>query len=69
MPIFEYVCQDCNSKYEKFVRSRLAKVELECPECGSSRASKVFSAFSTGSSGGSLGDRTVSTGPACGPVG
>jgi putative FmdB family regulatory protein len=69
MPIFEYVCQDCHSKYEKFVRSRLAKVELACPECGSAKASKVFSAFSTGSSSGPLGGRTANTGPACGPVG
>ena len=64
MPIYEYICQDCDSKYDKFIRSLLAKVELECPECGSPRAEKALSAFSTARSGG-----TVSSAAACGPVG
>ena len=69
MPIYEYICQDCGEKYEKFLRSSTAKVKLICPKCGSEHGEKVFSVFgSVGSKSGSLG--TVgSSAPACGPVG
>ena len=65
MPIYEYICQDCDTKYDKFIRSLLAKIELECPQCGSARAEKALSAFSTNSSSRAA----VSSTPACGPVG
>lgn len=72
MPIYEYVCQDCGEKYEKFVRSRTAEVKLVCPNCGSERGDKAFSVFgavgSSSDSGGSLGS-FGSSGAACGPVG
>ncbi len=74
MPIYEYVCQDCDEKYEKFVRSLNAKIELTCPNCGSHHAEKAFSVFgSMGSSSssenfGSLGSAGASA-AACGPVG
>ncbi len=68
MPIYEYVCQDCGERYEKFVRTGDGKVELVCPRCGSTRAQKTFSVFglraTTGKSQG------VTTSPStCGPVG
>ncbi len=69
MPIYEYVCQDCEQKFEKFIRSRMAKVILECPSCGSDRANKAFSAFSTRNSGGISQTIPASSAPACGPIG
>ena len=33
MPIYEYKCQDCGTKFEKLVR-RSEGPELECPSCG-----------------------------------
>ena len=70
MPIYEYVCQECETRYEKFVRSRTAKVELKCPSCGSPHGEKAFSAFSTrGGSSSSAGLGSVSTAPACGSFG
>jgi putative FmdB family regulatory protein len=69
MPIYEYVCQDCGEKYDKFVRSSLAKVKLECPRCGSGQATKAFSVFGVRGSGSqSLGSATSSA-AACTPVG
>ena len=72
MPIYEYVCQDCGEKYEKFVRSSTAEVKLVCPTCGSERGEKAFSVFgaiggsaSVGSSAGGFG----SSAAACGPIG
>jgi len=33
MPIFEYLCEDCGSKFEKLVR-RPGVDEVLCPSCG-----------------------------------
>jgi len=72
MPIYEYVCQDCDEKYEKLVRSLSAKVELTCPECGSHDAEKALSVFgavgsdsTSSASAGGFG----SSAAACGPIG
>jgi putative FmdB family regulatory protein len=68
MPIYEYVCQNCGERYEKFVRSSLSQVELVCPRCGSTRAEKALSLFGLrGSSGQSQSSATLA--PSCGPVG
>lgn len=69
MPIYEYICQECETRYEKFVRSRTAEVELKCPTCGSSHGEKAFSAFSTRGSSNTAGLGSMTTVPACGPVG
>jgi putative FmdB family regulatory protein len=50
MPIYEYRCEVCGEKFEKFVRSISAQVELKCPGCGSERVKKAFSVFGTTSS-------------------
>jgi putative FmdB family regulatory protein len=69
MPIYEYICQDCGEKYEKFVRSSLAKIELKCPSCGSAQAKKAFSVFGTRSSGSQSLAGAASSAAACGPIG
>jgi putative FmdB family regulatory protein len=69
MPIYEYVCEECGAKYDKFVRSSLAKVELQCPKCGGTQAKKAFSVFGTRSNGGPVSLGTSSSAAACGPVG
>jgi len=68
MPIYEYVCQDCGEKYEKFVRAGAGAVELVCPRCGSMRAEKAFSLFGLRGSGGES-KASPAPAPACGPVG
>jgi putative FmdB family regulatory protein len=69
MPIYEYICQDCGEKYEKFVRSSLAKIELKCPSCGSTQAKKAFSVFGTSSSSSQSLAGAASSATACSPVG
>jgi putative FmdB family regulatory protein len=71
MPIYEYVCQDCGEKYEKFVRSSTAEVKLVCPTCGSERGEKAFSVFGAigGGSASSSAGSFASSAAACGPVG
>ncbi len=69
MPIYEYVCQDCSTKYDKLVRSLKTKIELKCPQCGSHHGEKALSAFSTCNVGGVSFGNTTAGAPACGPVG
>ena len=49
MPLFEFVCKKCGSKFEKIVFS-IDKEKIECPECKSKDVEKQFSVFSAGSS-------------------
>jgi putative FmdB family regulatory protein len=72
MPIYEYVCQDCGQKYEKFVRSMAAKVELMCPQCGSEHGEKAFSVFGaigTSSTSNESSSSFSAPAAACGPIG
>ncbi len=45
MPIFEYQCSECNSKYEVLVRNISGEQEITCPECKSTKNKKLFSTF------------------------
>jgi putative FmdB family regulatory protein len=54
MPIFEYQCDDCGTKFEKLVR-RLGGEEVMCPSCGESKLTMQFSTFAAHSNGESDG--------------
>jgi len=51
MPIYEYICGDCDHAFEKLVPSSRAKPK--CEKCGSSKLTRQFSTFAAhaGSSG------------------
>jgi putative FmdB family regulatory protein len=53
MPIYEYKCADCGSKYEQIRRMSDADLDLECPGCKSARVARQLSSFATTSSSGS----------------
>ena len=44
MPIYEYRCEDCQKKFEKFVRYP-DRETVECPACGKSNLKQLISAF------------------------
>jgi putative FmdB family regulatory protein len=48
MPIFEYQCQDCGSKFEKISYS--SNAEVLCKNCSSSRVEKLLSVFAVSGS-------------------
>ncbi|MBU0983050.1 MAG: zinc ribbon domain-containing protein [candidate division Zixibacteria bacterium] len=60
MPLFEYRCTECDTKYEELSSSSDSSVA--CPNCGSDNTTRLLSTFaaSTGSS---------SSGPSCGSSG
>jgi putative FmdB family regulatory protein len=43
MPIFEYRCQDCGTRFEKLIRGE--STEVLCPGCGKERVEKQLSTF------------------------
>ncbi len=69
MPIYEYTCSECDTQFEKFVRSMTGKVEAKCPHCGSTHTKKGWSLFGTGKSNGGLDSLAASSAASCGPTG
>ena len=53
MPIFEYRCEDCGSKFEKLVRRSDEASELACPSCGQKHLQQELSTFAAHANGGS----------------
>jgi putative FmdB family regulatory protein len=45
MPIYEYQCQDCGTKFEKLLRNSADPSSLECPSCGQKHLSQEYSTF------------------------
>ncbi|MGH9356430.1 MAG: FmdB family zinc ribbon protein [Terriglobia bacterium] len=49
MPIFEYKCRECGSKFETIVGSSSAQVT--CQRCSSARVERLLSTFAVSGSG------------------
>jgi len=45
MPIYEYACQDCGTKFEKLIRRDSDLDQLACPSCGDSHLQREQSTF------------------------
>jgi len=51
MPIYEYICDDCQNEFEKIVINK--QQEIACPKCASKKATIQLSVFSSATAGGS----------------
>ncbi|HVO73834.1 MAG TPA: zinc ribbon domain-containing protein [Ignavibacteriaceae bacterium] len=60
MPLFEYKCAKCGTKFEVLHKSAVHREEAACPNCHSLNVKKLLSSFSTGSS--SASDKGCSSG-------
>lgn len=49
MPIYEYACEGCGTKFEKLVRR--AGDDVECPSCQSHDLSQQWSTFAARANG------------------
>lgn len=67
MPIFEYICQECQHEFEALVFGR---DQAKCPKCHSHKLKPQLSVFATSSKGmsGKGSGPSASTG-ACGSCG
>ncbi|MBI4889725.1 MAG: zinc ribbon domain-containing protein [Acidobacteria bacterium] len=45
MPIYEYSCQDCGTRFEKLIRRDSDLDSLSCPSCGQQHLAKQHSTF------------------------
>jgi putative FmdB family regulatory protein len=67
MPIFEYICKECDHQFEALV---YGKQKAECPKCHGSKLAPQLSVFAVSAKGnsGSASAGTPSSG-ACGSCG
>ena len=63
MPIYEYRCRECETRFERFVSG---SARVECPECESRRVDRLLSVFAV-SNGTSRAPKE--TAGACGSCG
>ena len=63
MPIYEYICDDCKSQFEKIVINR--QQEISCPKCSSNKATIQLSVFSSAISGSPKSSSGSSGGGSC----
>ena len=47
MPIYEYTCRQCGSRFEQLVRSERDERSLSCPECGAKKPTRELSVIAT----------------------
>jgi putative FmdB family regulatory protein len=67
MPIYEYICDDCKTPFEKIVFNK--QQEISCPKCSSKKATLQLSVFSaakgTANGGSSSPSDSFSGGGGC----
>jgi len=67
MPIYEYICDNCQAEFEKLVLNK--QQEISCPQCASKKATIQLSVFSSATPGGSSKSSTPSGGSSGGCCG
>lgn len=63
MPIYEYLCDECQTPYEKLVLSK--RENIACPKCGSARKTQQLSTFAAHSGNGSSASSAARRAPTC----
>ena len=63
MPIFEYICQECNHHFESIV---LGQQKTRCPKCESKRLEQQISKFAVASDTSAQAAPTTSPCGSCG---
>ena len=62
MPLYEYHCSDCQTKFEALRRMSQADTAIQCKNCEGMRTARVLSLFATLSSNKSLGQTQTMSG-------
>ena len=66
MPIYEYTCRKCETKFDKLIRTMNRDDKVPCPECGSTSTARALSVFAVGGEGGRA---QAAPAPGCGRCG
>ncbi|MFP6868736.1 MAG: zinc ribbon domain-containing protein [Nitrospinota bacterium] len=62
MPMYEFICAECESDFEKIVPSADVAGDVECPACASRKVHKKLSLFGVGSAKASYNPGSSYTG-------
>jgi putative FmdB family regulatory protein len=65
MPIFEYVCKECDHEFEALI---FGKQKAECPKCQSKKLEPQLSVFAVSAKSGAGAQPSMPAGP-CGSCG
>jgi putative FmdB family regulatory protein len=66
VPIYEYTCEQCQTRFEQLVRSMSGSDKFKCPKCGSGKTARTLSVFAVGAEQAKSGS---SDAPMCGRCG
>jgi putative FmdB family regulatory protein len=66
MPIFEYVCNECQHGFEALV---FGQQKAECPKCKSKKLEQQLSVFAVSAKSGGSSQSPMPTGGGCGSCG
>jgi putative FmdB family regulatory protein len=71
MPVYEFLCRDCDHRYEDLVPMSTELLDQACPECRSGDVAKLYSPFSVSAKRELAGVGASCGGGAClpGPAG
>lgn len=64
MPIYEYICNDCGTRYEQIVMSK--SQAIACPKCASRKHTLQLSVFAAPPNGTKSAAESSSSGGSCG---
>ena len=64
MPLYEYQCAGCDTRFEVLQRVGQGSEGLECPDCGETEVEKEYSTFA-----GCVAGSSPAGGGACAPSG
>src|SRR4051812_25012489 len=48
MPMYEYTCEACETKFDHLERSITNPTKPKCPKCGSAKTARALSVFAVG---------------------
>ena len=68
MPLYEFICSECEQGFEELVRNHEAAGQVNCPACGGRQVRRKISTFATNSTG-SISPSTRATPSGCAPGG
>jgi putative FmdB family regulatory protein len=66
MPLYDFSCGDCGTRFERLVRREAEVAAMNCPSCGHDRVSRELSLPAAPVSGPSSMPMACGAGPPCG---
>jgi putative FmdB family regulatory protein len=69
MPIYEFTCKSCDTKFEHLTRSMSENPKAPCPSCGSDKTARALSVFAVSSGSSANSAAAGDDAPMCGRCG